>query len=72
MVNLHVRMLSSTVWAEAGHEVAFRQFELTERAALPELAAKKKKNNWDVREDEKQVSVANERYVPYSIGAQGS
>ena len=61
MVNLHVRMLSSTVWAEAGHEVAFRQFELTERAALPELAAKKKKNNWDVREDEKQVSVANEK-----------
>lgn len=59
MVNLHVRMLAPTVWAEAGHEVAFRQFELTKRAALPELVVKKKKNKWDIQEDEKQISVAN-------------
>lgn len=59
MVNLHVRMLAPTVWAEAGHEVASRQFELTERAALPELVVKKKKNKWDIQEDEKQISIAN-------------
>lgn len=59
MVNLHVRMLAPTVWAEAGHEVAFRQFELTKRAALPELVVKKKKNKWDIEEDEQQISIAN-------------
>ncbi len=40
MLNLRVAMHDATEYSQAGHEVAMRQFELTSRAPLPEVAAK--------------------------------
>ena len=59
MVNLHVRMLAPTVWAEAGHEVAACQFELQKRADLPQLTFKKKKNEWTIQETDKLLMLYN-------------
>lgn len=59
MVNLHVRMLAPTVWAEAGHEVAACQFELQKRADLPRLTFKKKKNEWTIQETDKLLMLYN-------------
>ena len=59
MVNLHVRMLAPTVWAEAGHEVAACQFELQKRADLPHQTFKKKKNEWTIQETDKLLMLYN-------------
>lgn len=64
LVNLQVKMLESTVWAEAGHEVASKQFEILSRKALPVLQVNRsKKNKLQVKDETDKVSVANDHIV---------
>lgn len=57
MLNLYVRRQGATVWADAGHLVAQKQFELTSRAGLPQLRADGK---LAVEKDKKTLTVKNE------------
>ena len=60
LVTLSVKQHGKTTWAEAGHEVAFRQYTIAERGALAALDVKTNKSDkLTVTEDDKTLTVSN-------------
>lgn len=61
MLNLFVKQKQATPWADAGHDVAQKQFTILERASMPELSAKNKGEELTVTDEGNVLSVSNDR-----------
>lgn len=57
MVNLFVRTVSPSAWADAGHVVAQKQYELLARSGLPEISAKGKA--FEITSRDGRISIKN-------------
>ena len=60
MVTLSIKLHDKTTWAEAGHEVAFKQYEICSRSGLTALDVKtNKKDKLQTTEDDETLTVGN-------------